>query len=70
MDVCGEHFCEIEALNKAFGSHAAMLARNHANQPPPFSSRFESILGLRQLTRLNTGPKTGVGRVGLYRLLR
>ena len=40
-NVCGEHhFCEIEALNKAVGSHAATLA-NHANQRPPFSSRFE-----------------------------
>ena len=38
---CGEHhFCEIEALNNAVGSHAATLA-NHANQRPPFSSRFE-----------------------------
>ena len=40
-NVCGEHhFCEIEALNNAVGSHAATLA-NHANQRPPFSSRFE-----------------------------
>ena len=70
-NVCGEHhFCEIEALNKAVGSHAATLA-NHANQRPPFSSRFEHfrkisasfylILGpdLRQLTCLNTCPQNG-----------